>query len=39
MNNFELRERAVKVATRSIERKGFELLEAGWNLLGELPST
>lgn len=30
MSNFELQEKAVKAATRFIERKGFELLEAGW---------
>lgn len=30
MNNFELQEKAVKAATRFIERKGFELLETGW---------
>ena len=30
MSNFELQEKAVKAATRLIERKGFELLEAGW---------
>lgn len=30
MSNFELQEKAVKAAARFIERKGFELLEAGW---------
>lgn len=30
MSNFELQEKAAKAATRLIERKGFELLEAGW---------
>lgn len=30
MSNFELQEKAVKAATRFIERKGYELLEAGW---------
>lgn len=30
MSNFELQEKAVKAATRFIERKGFELLETGW---------
>ena len=30
MSNFGLQEKAVKAATRFIERKGFELLEAGW---------
>lgn len=30
MSNFELQEKAVKAATRFIERKGFELLESGW---------
>ena len=30
MSNFELQEKAVKAAIRFIERKGFELLEAGW---------
>lgn len=30
MGNFELQEKAVKAATRFIERKGFELLETGW---------
>ncbi|MEF2559926.1 MAG: YraN family protein, partial [Eggerthellaceae bacterium] len=30
MSNFELQEKAVKAATRLIERKGFELLETGW---------
>lgn len=30
MSNFELQEKAVKVATRFIERKGYELLETGW---------
>lgn len=30
MSNFGLQEKAVKAATRFIERKGYELLEAGW---------
>lgn len=30
MSNFELQEKAVKVATRFIERKGYELLETNW---------
>ena len=30
MSNFELQEKAVKAATRFIERKGYELLETGW---------
>ena len=30
MSNFELQEKAVKAATRFIERKGFELLDSGW---------
>lgn len=30
MSNFELQEKAVKAATRFVERKGYELLEAGW---------
>lgn len=30
MSNFELQEKAVKAATRLIERKGYELLETGW---------
>lgn len=30
MSNFELQDKAVKAATRFIERKGFELLETGW---------
>lgn len=30
MSNFELQEKAVKAATRFIERKGFELLDTGW---------
>lgn len=30
MSNFELQEKAVKAATRLIERKGFELLDTGW---------
>ena len=30
MSNFELQEKAVKAATRFIERRGFELLETGW---------
>lgn len=30
MSNYELQEKAVKAATRFIERKGFELLETGW---------
>lgn len=30
MSNFELQEKAVKAAARFIERKGYELLEAGW---------
>ncbi|WP_418738998.1 YraN family protein [Ellagibacter isourolithinifaciens] len=30
MSNFELQEKAVKTATRFIERKGYELLETGW---------
>ena len=30
MSNFERQEKAVKAATRFIERKGFELLESGW---------
>ena len=30
MSNFELQEKAVKAATRFIERKGFELFETGW---------
>ena len=30
MSNFELQEKAVKAATRFIERKGSELLETGW---------
>lgn len=30
MSNFELQEKAAKAATRFIERKGYELLEAGW---------
>lgn len=29
MSNFELQEKAVKAATRFIERKGFELLDIG----------
>lgn len=29
MSNFELQEKAVKAATRFIERKGFELLDTG----------
>lgn len=29
MSNFELQEKAVKTATRFIERKDFELLETG----------
>ena len=30
MSNFELQKKAVKAATRFIERKGYELLETGW---------
>lgn len=30
MSDFELQEKAVKAATRFIERKGFELLDTGW---------
>lgn len=30
MSNVELQEKAVKEATRFIERKGFELLDTGW---------
>ena len=30
MSNFELQGKAVKAATRFIERKGFEFLETGW---------
>lgn len=30
MSNFDLQEKAVKAATRFIERKGFEFLETGW---------
>ena len=30
MSNLELQEKAVKAATRFIERKGYELLESGW---------
>ena len=30
MSNFELQEKAVKAATRLIERKGYELLDTGW---------
>ena len=30
MSNFELQEKAVKAATRFIERKGYELLDTGW---------
>ena len=30
MSNYELQEKAVKAATRFVERKGFELLETGW---------
>lgn len=30
MSNFGLQEKAVKAATRFIERKGYELLETGW---------
>ena len=30
MNKFELQEKAVKAAAHFIERKGFELLETGW---------
>ena len=30
MSNFELQEKAVKAAARFVERKGYELLEAGW---------
>lgn len=30
MGNYELQEKAVKAAARFIERKGYELLEAGW---------
>ncbi|MGN0078982.1 MAG: YraN family protein [Eggerthellaceae bacterium] len=30
MSNFELQDKAIKAATCFIERKGFELLEAGW---------
>lgn len=30
MSNFELQDKAVKAATRFIERKGLELLETGW---------
>lgn len=33
MSNFELQEKAVKAATRFIERKGFELLDTGWTSL------
>lgn len=39
MSNFELQEKAVKAATRFIERKGFELLEAGWTSPREPRST
>lgn len=39
MNNFELQEKAVKAATRFIERKGFELLETSWVSPREPPST
>ena len=34
MSNFELQEKAVKAATRFIERKGYELLETGWGYSG-----
>ena len=34
MSNFELQEKAVKAATRFIERKGFELLDTGWTSPG-----
>lgn len=30
MRNFELQEKAVKAATRFIERKSFEFLKTGW---------
>lgn len=30
MSNFELQEKAVKAAIRFADRKGYELLEAGW---------
>lgn len=30
MSNFELQEKAVKAVARFVERKGYELLEAGW---------
>ena len=30
MSNFELQEKAVKAATRFVERKGYELLDTGW---------
>lgn len=30
MSNFELQEKAVKAATRFVERKGYKLLDTGW---------
>lgn len=36
MNNFELREKAVKAATRFIECKDWEIVESSWTVFDSL---